>query len=144
MGVDCVICIFVLFNDTATTEIYTYRHTLSLHDARPIWASRSPMAEATAPPTPRSISSKMIVPASRDPASATFSARIKRDSSTPPAIFVRGAKGAPGLVAISNSTRSLDRKSVVKGKSVSVSVDLGSRRIINKKNTEHTERSEDK
>src|SRR3546814_7080244 len=26
-----------LFNDTATNEIYTYLHTLSLHDARPIW-----------------------------------------------------------------------------------------------------------
>src|SRR3546814_16433688 len=25
------------FNDTATTEIYTYGHTLSLHDALPIW-----------------------------------------------------------------------------------------------------------
>src|SRR3546814_11154926 len=25
------------FNDTATTDIYTYLHTLSLHDARPIW-----------------------------------------------------------------------------------------------------------
>src|SRR3546814_9639627 len=25
-----------LYNDTATTEIYTYRHTLSLHDALPI------------------------------------------------------------------------------------------------------------
>src|SRR3546814_18349257 len=29
--------VFVLFvNDTATTEIYTYGHTLSLHDALPI------------------------------------------------------------------------------------------------------------
>src|SRR5213075_3577062 len=27
------------FNDTATTEIYTTRHTLSLHDALPISAS---------------------------------------------------------------------------------------------------------
>src|SRR3546814_16734972 len=27
---------FVFFNDTATTEIYTYLHTLSLHDALPI------------------------------------------------------------------------------------------------------------
>src|SRR3546814_12528501 len=27
---------FCLFNDTATTEIYTYCHTLSLHDALPI------------------------------------------------------------------------------------------------------------
>src|SRR3546814_8564171 len=25
------------FNDTATTEIYTYLHTLSLHDALPIY-----------------------------------------------------------------------------------------------------------
>src|SRR3546814_4440530 len=30
-----VVCSF-FFNDTATTEIYTYRHTLSLHDALPI------------------------------------------------------------------------------------------------------------
>src|SRR3546814_15592240 len=27
---------FFFFNDTATTEIYTYSHTLSLHDALPI------------------------------------------------------------------------------------------------------------
>src|SRR3546814_14524485 len=27
---------FLFFNDTATTEIYTYWHTLSLHDALPI------------------------------------------------------------------------------------------------------------
>src|SRR3546814_12951354 len=26
----------IFFNDTATTEIYTYLHTLSLHDALPI------------------------------------------------------------------------------------------------------------
>src|SRR3546814_12660384 len=32
--------IFFFFNDTATTEIYTYLHTLSLHDALPI-SSRS-------------------------------------------------------------------------------------------------------
>src|SRR3546814_4534094 len=30
------ISIFVFFKDTATTEIYTYLHTLSLHDALPI------------------------------------------------------------------------------------------------------------
>src|SRR3546814_12019833 len=34
-------CIFVFFNDTATTEIYTYCHTLSLHDALPICAPRA-------------------------------------------------------------------------------------------------------
>src|SRR3546814_11415901 len=30
------------FNDTATTEIYTYLHTLSLHDALPICLARQP------------------------------------------------------------------------------------------------------
>src|SRR3546814_16597617 len=29
--------VFFFFNDTATTEIYTYGHTLSLHDALPIF-----------------------------------------------------------------------------------------------------------
>src|SRR3546814_17610303 len=29
-------CVYFFFNVTATTEIYTYRHTLSLHDALPI------------------------------------------------------------------------------------------------------------
>src|SRR3546814_1536726 len=31
-----MICAFVFVNATATTEIDTYAHTLSLHDARPI------------------------------------------------------------------------------------------------------------
>src|SRR3546814_12857932 len=30
-------CSVLFFNDTATTGIYTYRHTLSLPDARPIF-----------------------------------------------------------------------------------------------------------
>src|SRR3546814_12360905 len=38
----CVVSVTVVFifffNDPATTEIYTYRHTLSLHDALPISA----------------------------------------------------------------------------------------------------------
>ena len=32
--------VYPLFNDTATTEIYTDKHTLSLHDALPIWIFR--------------------------------------------------------------------------------------------------------
>src|SRR3546814_18007463 len=32
----CFIFFLFFFNETATTEIYTYRHTLSLHDALPI------------------------------------------------------------------------------------------------------------
>src|SRR3546814_6910931 len=33
-------CLFFFFNDTSTTEIYTYLHTLSLHDALPICHGR--------------------------------------------------------------------------------------------------------
>src|SRR3546814_14975099 len=40
--------VFLLFNDTATTEIYTYEHTLSLHDALPIfWPIGNPLAKGT-------------------------------------------------------------------------------------------------
>src|SRR3546814_14388733 len=43
----CVFLCDIFFYDTAATEIYTYRHTLSLHDALPIcWA----MARADAAP----------------------------------------------------------------------------------------------
>src|SRR3546814_11867566 len=31
-----ILFFFLFINDTATTEIYTYLHTLSLHDALPI------------------------------------------------------------------------------------------------------------
>src|SRR3546814_13972087 len=35
-----LVCSFsFFFNDTATTEIYTYLHTLSLHDALPIYTT---------------------------------------------------------------------------------------------------------
>src|SRR3954463_16836632 len=34
-----VVCVFLFFNDTATTEIYT----LSLHDALPIWPGEVPV-----------------------------------------------------------------------------------------------------
>src|SRR3546814_17268452 len=32
-----IVSFFFFFNDTSTTEIYTYCHTLSLHDALPIF-----------------------------------------------------------------------------------------------------------
>src|SRR3546814_13885475 len=41
------------FNETATTEIYTYGHTLSLHDALPI-SSRASRSSNSPGPQPRS------------------------------------------------------------------------------------------
>src|SRR3546814_7149016 len=40
---------FFFFNDTATTEIYTYGHTLSLHDALPILGERAGAASEITP-----------------------------------------------------------------------------------------------
>src|SRR3546814_3911777 len=52
--------LFFFFNDPATTEIYTYSHTLSLHDALPISiAARSRRARSRlpAPTGPRACNS---------------------------------------------------------------------------------------
>src|SRR3546814_19681787 len=35
----CACRVIFFFNDPATTEIYTYGHTLSLHDALPIYSA---------------------------------------------------------------------------------------------------------
>ena len=64
----------------ATCGLCVTTSSCALPDRR---ASRSPIADATAPPTPRSISSKIIVRAPAASASATLSARMKRDSSPP-------------------------------------------------------------
>ena len=70
-------------------------------------ASRWPIASATAPPTPVSISSKTSVGAEPRSASATFSASRKRDSSPPEATFIIGPGRVPGLVRTQNSTWSM-------------------------------------
>src|SRR3546814_13842509 len=45
-------CVVFVFNVTATTEIYTYGHTLSRHDALPIWQGDAYVA-ATRPDVQR-------------------------------------------------------------------------------------------
>src|SRR3546814_16833472 len=44
----CSIRLVCFFNDTATTEIYTYGHTLSLHAALPIFCRLSLLRDALA------------------------------------------------------------------------------------------------
>src|SRR5881396_4400142 len=52
MSVECSFSFFFFFffNDTATTEIYTVRNTLSLHDALPTWPPRRPRTWPCSPP----------------------------------------------------------------------------------------------
>src|SRR3546814_15849199 len=71
-------CVIFFFNDTATNEIYTYRHTLSLHDALPI-CSTGPSA------LPIRIEHTIIMPAvmepsmtSRAPAPRTIDCNVMR------------------------------------------------------------------
>src|SRR3546814_19831044 len=105
----CVCCCFV--NDTATTEIYTYLHTLSLHDALPI--SLGTLRRSKRAPTP--------------PVCASSGNALERPAApTPWSDRIRFA-----------SPICQDRKSGVKGKSVRVRVDLGGRGIMKKKKTRH-------
>ena len=48
-----------IFNDTATTEIYTYDHTLSLHDALPI--SRRSLGRVSVPMWPINLSVRLRI-----------------------------------------------------------------------------------
>src|SRR3546814_15823224 len=66
------------FNHTATPEIYTYLHTLSLHDALPIWCSRSPRAaSSTRPRTCRTRSSADTRACARSRSPPDSSSRVK-------------------------------------------------------------------
>src|SRR3546814_15641195 len=57
LSIDCfVIC---LFNDTATTGIYTYSHTLSLHDALPILLVPSSVVTTEMPTDPPTLRSRL-------------------------------------------------------------------------------------
>src|SRR6202000_2516769 len=60
-------------------------------------ASRAPMASATAPPTPVSISSNTSVGAEPRSDNTTLSASKKRDSSPPEATFISGARLGAGI-----------------------------------------------
>src|SRR3546814_8716793 len=62
-------CVVLFFNDTATTEIYTYFHTLSLHDALPFYSCRpAPHRHCPKPPPPTSPPQRRSPPRHRRPA----------------------------------------------------------------------------
>src|SRR3546814_15211063 len=125
-GLSISFVLLFFFNVTATTEIYTYGHTLSLHDALPICAgfaiglNRRQWAFVHAQLGRRTArSGPGIVVAVRT------LARLRQGRA-------RRTQGRPCHLERTRS-RAIDRKSVVSGKSVSVRVDIGGRRIIKKK-----------
>src|SRR3546814_3516189 len=71
------VCVF-FFNDTATTEIYTSRHTLSLHDALPIFrgSARTPTErQRNGAPPPSPVASPRSARSSRGATTTTCSRR---------------------------------------------------------------------
>src|SRR3546814_13981491 len=78
----CFICIVFFFNDTAPTEIYPYRHTLSLHSALPISGRPWPAADLPEPvglPLPRRTAS----PARQEHCATRRAATAKRTNNPP-------------------------------------------------------------
>src|SRR3546814_3828853 len=97
------------FNDTATTEIYTYEHTLSLHDALPI-----PGLCMAATRRPTQV---------HDPDAATSSATRARSSASPNGsrrLPLTKKVGVPRTPAVFTSARSRLRMPTVLGDSICV------------------------
>src|SRR3546814_17256274 len=90
----------LLFNDTATTEIYTYRHTLALHDALPI----SPDSAGAANASLASIRSRSAI------SQPAFSS-ARRLAGTGPIPMIDGSTPALAQLLIVASTGAPNRKS---------------------------------
>src|SRR3546814_14022770 len=125
-------CLCFFFKDTATTEIYTYCHTLSLHCALPIFDNLLREAHAIANPV-------MLHVATADHFVAPDVQKAMHEGlDNHPKVTIHDYSGLDhGFAAEFGKRRDeegaqLDRKSVVSGTRVSVSVDLGGRRFIKK------------
>src|SRR3546814_17216001 len=126
----CVMCELMCFvNDTATTELYTYGHTLSLHVALPI----SDQATQPADDHPDDDGGRLR---QAEQAGTDEIAPVGEQRAGQPADAA--ADGKDGGLVEPDVIAEHDRKSVVSGKSVSVRVDLGGRRIIKQKNKQTT------
>src|SRR3546814_11281390 len=135
---DCSVFVF-FFKYTATTDIYTDGHTLSLHDALPVFV------EAPAPrlagqvelgecPDVLDVRQRALVhEAGR---AHRFWRRFARRGQRHDHVQVSGRQRLRGLRGALDLPRT-DRKRVVSGKSVSVRVDFGGCRINKKKNNKN-------
>src|SRR3546814_13630669 len=121
---------YFFFNDTATTEIYTYCHTLSRHDALPISGSTPgsgrPPSRWSPPASPFRRSS---------PSSSSINGGMLHLMQISHKIVLTGAAMGASALAMPAAAQTLDvdRKSVVSGTSVAVRVDLGGRRPLKHK-----------
>src|SRR3546814_366661 len=93
-----VVCCFFV-NDPATTEIYTYGHTLSLHDALPFSGGAIAASSATgatmAPAARSSARSPAASPATKSPAAATGPSAPSSAAPSAPSPAARPTRGMP-------------------------------------------------
>src|SRR3546814_12796183 len=95
-----LLCYFFFCNDTATTEIYTYGHTLSLHDALPILLRRCDRhsldlyESSVGPdaPTRQQVGVMLVIHQLKEPTQVQISQRSGIDRSTISGIVRRLAK----------------------------------------------------
>src|SRR3546814_20378323 len=126
-------CVF-FFNDPATTEIYTYGHTLSLHDALPICKLLLRKTRTTH----GQISRVMRRARTRATTAIRGAAMTVPKRATTPAAqrTCTGKVCAPSSVAgVGLATE--ERKSGVEGQRVSVRVEIGGTSTTKKKHHEH-------
>src|SRR3546814_14940163 len=126
-------CNVFVFNDTATTEIYTYCHTLSLHDALPIFQVATQKALfMSAMIGIGSILACILV-------AMALVRRIARPIEALTAAMLKIAVGGPPTLTAVSGTRELRelgpalaraRQRVVSGKEMAVRVDPGGARNI--------------
>src|SRR3546814_11077137 len=108
----CDICyrsVSLFFNDTTTTEIYTYLHTLSLHDALPI-SRCAPRPRSTAPRWPCWSSTPSRTSPSRTCASCRPSARPAGPLSSPSTRSEEHTSELQSLMRISYAVFCLKKK----------------------------------
>src|SRR3546814_779480 len=74
--------VMFFFNDPATSEIYTYLHTLSLHDALPIWPLRVTLSVTMTIRCTRRTSTEPRGPASPEVARTASSTRNRPPGGT--------------------------------------------------------------
>src|SRR3546814_15216918 len=129
--------LFFFFNETATTAIYTYLLTLSLHDALPICRRISGDGCHVSGPNDRAgdivrrIGHAALAPVSSGNAQATSCAdRQGEHDAAYGKAYCREKRLRAAVARGQCASCGLDRKCVVEGTSVYVRVALGGRRVI--------------
>src|SRR3546814_16835426 len=102
--------LFFLFKETATTALYTYLHTLSLHDALPIWAALRGATDADLPPLPEVHDLRWIAGAPSRRRAKGISDAASAALATEMRPFITADDGASAAALLAQPPRSEERR----------------------------------